>query len=774
MPNYTKHYNFIKPNKTENYDIEDVTTKNMDILDEELFGKEDKVPGKGLSTNDFTDAYKNKLDELENYDDTEIQDTLSQHSKDILDIKEEQTEQNTKILNLSKENELLKSQIPNGQANGNPIHLTDSSNMSLSYRLNGGSRQESRSGYNKLNLKDWVVFEKRNITLVGDMQENSVQFKTNQSIGSTGYYLRLGNTLPAGTYYFQRKFETIEEGLGSNNYGNAFISKSDWSSELCRLNPSDDKKSFVLDSETEVYLTLTLKGSTDTGTEEREIKYYDLMLSNTDEEYEPYGAMPSPDYPSKIETVGSNANLFDKDNAIILNTSTSDGKLGTQNNNTRTLILPIIGGETYTISKISSQRFAVATLENYGYQEPYVDSVSGLSLTATNCTLKTSLNANYLAVYYYLSTADTLTEQEILDSIKIEKGNKATPYSPYGMGSVEIESVNKNFIKIQEIDKTEIGLDISTNKNVVNINRTATSSTNIYNFFEDIKLKQGTYTFSFISQNAPAINSCQFVFRDENNAGIVTLNGWGETNAKTITLEEDAIISGEKSSFYTNNNITFNNTKYELQIEKGESATEIIEPQSQIKIMPIQQEMLEGDYIEEVEHHEWGKVVLDGTENINLDLTYQGISQFTLNNIKNGKFVDDGKTISALSNYFKGVIWSYSWTKDNSIVIRNDGRGRIMSSEFTTAEQFKTFLQERYAAGTPVIVYYKLATPIDLELTEEQEEAREGFNTYKGVTNISVDNELATLDVTYKKDLETLINNLTNVISSLTTTNEEA
>ena len=34
--------------------------------------KVDKVTGKGLSTNDFTDAYKDKLDGLENYDDTEI------------------------------------------------------------------------------------------------------------------------------------------------------------------------------------------------------------------------------------------------------------------------------------------------------------------------------------------------------------------------------------------------------------------------------------------------------------------------------------------------------------------------------------------------------------------------------------------------------------------------------------------------------------------------------------------------------------------------------
>lgn len=40
-------------------------------------GKVDKVAGKQLSTNDFTDADKSKLDSLENYDDTDIKDDIA-------------------------------------------------------------------------------------------------------------------------------------------------------------------------------------------------------------------------------------------------------------------------------------------------------------------------------------------------------------------------------------------------------------------------------------------------------------------------------------------------------------------------------------------------------------------------------------------------------------------------------------------------------------------------------------------------------------------------
>ena len=61
-------------------DISDIPTKTSDLTNDSGFltshqdisGKVDKVTGKGLSTNDYTTAEKNKLAGLSNYDDTEI------------------------------------------------------------------------------------------------------------------------------------------------------------------------------------------------------------------------------------------------------------------------------------------------------------------------------------------------------------------------------------------------------------------------------------------------------------------------------------------------------------------------------------------------------------------------------------------------------------------------------------------------------------------------------------------------------------------------------
>ena len=66
MANYTENYNLIKPTKNEQYDIEDVTNTNMDIIDAELINCIRKDGNKGLSQNDFTDEYKSRLDNLKN------------------------------------------------------------------------------------------------------------------------------------------------------------------------------------------------------------------------------------------------------------------------------------------------------------------------------------------------------------------------------------------------------------------------------------------------------------------------------------------------------------------------------------------------------------------------------------------------------------------------------------------------------------------------------------------------------------------------------------
>ena len=54
--------------------------------DKSLADKVDKEEGKGLSTNDFDNTYKRKLDSLENYNDKEITDALDQANNKIAEL----------------------------------------------------------------------------------------------------------------------------------------------------------------------------------------------------------------------------------------------------------------------------------------------------------------------------------------------------------------------------------------------------------------------------------------------------------------------------------------------------------------------------------------------------------------------------------------------------------------------------------------------------------------------------------------------------------------
>lgn len=60
----TKNYNLKKPVETDYYDVEDQNI-NMDIIDEALGNKVNKVVGKQLSTEDYTSSEKSKLSGIE-------------------------------------------------------------------------------------------------------------------------------------------------------------------------------------------------------------------------------------------------------------------------------------------------------------------------------------------------------------------------------------------------------------------------------------------------------------------------------------------------------------------------------------------------------------------------------------------------------------------------------------------------------------------------------------------------------------------------------------
>lgn len=158
-------------------------------------------------------------------------------------------------------------------------------------------------------------------------------------------------------------------------------------------------------------------------------------------------------------------------------------------------------------------------------------------------------------------------------------------------------------------------------------------------------------------------------------------------------------------------------------------------------------------------HRRVGEIVLNGSENWNLDDVYEGIYEYSIsiNDVVVNYSEDD---VRVMSNYFKGVAWRDSWTKEDVVVsYMNRNSIRIMTKTHTSIDAFKNWL-----STNNVTVQYELANEVIEPFTEEQQKAYDNIinnGTYKTTTNIYSSNEVApTFKVEYSKDLETIINNL--------------
>lgn len=389
-----------------------------------------------------------------------------------------------------------------------------------------------------------------------------------------------------------------------------------------------------------------------------------------------------------------------------------------------------------------------------------------------------------------------------VDNIPVYEQYGASPSPDYPSkvetvkDSVEIDVVNKNLALWNENNISFINVvNNSISNNVISVKGNEGMAALGYSggvtkilFDRELRLNK-SYTLSVkvkLLEQGKWSNKIQFWFGSNTSWNSETKVVELATNKYILcTFEFKCKIDKENTLIvYLNGNeieIDLNS----LQIEEGTKATDYVEHQSQTAIMPIQQEMLEEDYVTDVEHHEWGKLELTGEEewfsNINTGWAQnEHIFGFSFSGIKtNGQSTNVGKVL--VCNYFKcdntsvlvdtakNLISYYPYLRTGSLLINHQG-----TSELT---DFKAWLKSKSEAGMPVIIYYKLAETLDLELTEEQKAVRDTkLYTYKNITNISLSDELASIDVEYKKDIETIEKNIESRLAALETasTSEEA
>ena len=334
-------------------------------------------------------------------------------------------------------------------------------------------------------------------------------------------------------------------------------------------------------------------------------------------------------------------------------------------------------------------------------------------------------------------------------------------------GSVKIDVVNKNLFDIKELGKlganyTELenGCQFTANQKMYDVGITLDKpiSMPISISYKIKNISGSKYRLRFWYDNGSIESLNAYGSETDNTEKSIVINNFIRKDTKITKIGIDWFLFGRVQ-------IT------DFIITESVTAADYVPHKSQTAIMPIQQEMLDGDYVANVEHHEWKKSILTGVEEVDSNFNTNGsiffgafISDKDTNNgemVCNNYLYQPNKTWQQISNYgFCGQKGS------NNVFIRDD--------RFTTKTDFLNHLKQQYEAGTPVTISYKLATPVDLELTEEQKAIRDTrLYTYKNITNIAVSDELASIDVTYKKDLETMFNNIIKQIPSSTSDTAE-
>ena len=663
--------------------------------------------------------------------------------KSISDVEKKQVEKNieqdSKIVELQTEKAKLETELKEmqedfyqnsirGQASGEYIHVEDSSNCRARIGISGNSEQETRSGKNKL-------------ACPANFEETTLGIKVKQS---NGIYSITGTITSAGTCMTEKTIDnyTIESGdylhLNNNVIENrvafvfVFTDGTVDSISLAEINRICNLENKVGKTISKVRIYCNTK-DVNLSFEIKPMICKDSAVTD----FEQYGVAPSPDYPAEIKTVGSNVQVFDKNNVNKLNAFINgETKVISSWENCKTLYIPCLKNKYYTVTK-KGTRFIVGTTTNVPSINTNCNQISADN-TAKSITIKTLDIDKYLVVFYYNSGSDTLTEQEILDSIKIVEGTEVGEYSKYGQGCVKVTKCNTNLYD----GKNEVGginndgsLSSTTDRwrtiNYINVKSLKNLIIRVY----DIETSGALGRYCLYDDKYNFLSSAQIL------------------NTKTDLKVDNASYL----KFWFLNEKVASSAQVQVQVEEGTTAKEYNKHEEQSYIMPVQQEMLENDYFDydnEEEVHTWGKLVLNGTEKI-------GISGASTDEIL-AVVYDINNAIDGFG-YSNCFLYS-SQAALNKLNVYNNGKNLrvcVDKSKFVDLESFKSKIIELYNEGTPVVVYYKLVTPTRLAFTDEQKAVAKELNnarTYKNVTNITTDSK-AILSLDYAKDLETLLNN---------------
>ena len=439
-----------------------------------------------------------KLDEYNTNSSNKLKEYNDNATKKISEYDEHSKELNEKADSTRKELDRVKNEIlDQGEANGSYIHLEDSAMAELQeLSIDGVLEQETTKGYNLVNLKtsqsDSYTYSdgiyttkelKKNYEGI-EIKHDNLPLSANDVVYYSAYI-----RLKTGTSVSMNAIEML-----SDKKTRAVISSPKLTSEF-------QKVIFKLTVTEDITYNVSMYFQVGTITDTVILEIKDAMITKEDPSnllYEKFtGGKTSPniDFEQPIKVLAGsqkltscNKNIFNKNDFKVLEgyyigTSGNVGQATTNN----IIYMPIKNNTSYSIQKISSNRFRVGTYSNLEVLGKILNNViKNLDDSITSYVLNND-NDKYL-FFQYLG-GDT-NEQEILDSIQIEEGSISTEYTDHQESSLIFDIPNDEFVgyiddnykdelsvayneedgQFHKILKKKVGRTIITNDNIDTLN----------------------------------------------------------------------------------------------------------------------------------------------------------------------------------------------------------------------------------------------------------------------------------------------------------------
>lgn len=716
-----------------------------------------------LKKHDNVETNTEKFD-IENYLNgnwDKINENAKKVNTDILNINLKNKEQDTNIGQLQEntktssnkiaelEKELKEAQEDfyqnsiRGQASGEYIHVEDSSNCRARIGISGNSEQETRSGKNKIDLAKCQIKTYNGITSVYNKENNSITFNGTCTADNTSFHIfENGKNVDDNNVLIKNNSTLLAQYVNGsiNGYSRFRLSDENWGDKIgLQLSALSSTNKKVYATYNDVDATIKyLSFRFEKGTILNNFTVQLMLTDKVDTEYEMYGASPSPNYLSETKCVGSNVNLFDKN------------KFNNFTKNLQYIELTLKPNTEYTMRSNITRDKDGCNLFAYKTGEA-ASSGSNFVVDGTDRIVTTGDDGIIIIAYrnYNASLSDDPKNDY---KYKLVEGTEVGEYSSYGQGCVKVTKCNNNLF----------------NKNDI-VNKAYINSSG------EIVSNDGQNYTNYIS----VVSNAMYTIHAENPLGAVTAICFYDTNKKFLS---GSTYNNVKSmSFKTPSNCDFvrasvSNINLEtLQIEEG-PATTYEEHEEQSYIMPVQKEMLQGDYFDfdnEKEEHKWIKLIFDGTENwLQSGNTYP---TFYISPYEIASKFGIPAGLKAFCNYFsqKSNIWGIDEIGFDIANLRQDHVDFRFclgsSSTITTLEAWKKKLVEMHNSGKPLALYFQILNLNELDFTDEQKAVAKELNnarTYKNVTNITTDSK-AILSLDYAKDLETQNQKMQNEIDEI-------